>query len=316
MGRRRPIGMWAGGLLMDMVPGGVLFRRRRNLLEGWEDRGDADYLRWRRDIYFPRQEEFCIPADDPTGVKLRNVNWRHFHSHYAFDARRALRYWPGEMRIRFCDGDVLSNPEAPALIKARRLDAPGASDAAILKLDSIRHFLTPHDNIPFRKKIPKLFFRGECHGKPARLEFLRRYQGSALCDIGDTARRHPSEWQREPLPIPRQFNYRFILTLEGNDVASSLQWVMASGCVPVMPRPKVESWLMHSQLKAGVHYIEIADDYSDVEEKISHYVEHEAEAQTISEESTRWAGQFDDSRRELLVSLLVVEKYLRLSGQL
>lgn len=63
------------------------------------------------------------------------------------------------------------------------------------------------------------------------------------------------------MSIPEHFKYKFILALEGYDMASSLQWIMASGCVPVMPKPTVEGWLMHSQLVAGRHYIEIAPTF-------------------------------------------------------
>ena len=42
---------------------------------------------------------------------------------------------------------------------------------------------------------------------------------------------------------------------------------MSSNSVAVMPRPKYESWFMEGRLQPGVHYIEIKDDYSDLEPK-------------------------------------------------
>ena len=41
---------------------------------------------------------------------------------------------------------------------------------------------------------------------------------------------------------------------------------MSSNSVAVMPRPKYESWFMEGRLQPGVHYIEIKDDYSDLED--------------------------------------------------
>ena len=38
--------------------------------------------------------------------------------------------------------------------------------------------------------------------------------------------------------------HKFILCIEGNDVASNLKWVMSSNSVAVMPKPKFESWFM------------------------------------------------------------------------
>ena len=132
-------------------------------------------------------------------------------------------------------------------------------------------------------------------------------------DLGDTNRSHPSEWQTDFISVPDHFKYQFILALEGYDVASALQWIMASNCVPVMTRPAVESWLMHGRLIPGVHYIEIAPDFSDVGEKMEYYVNHPEEARKISVESKKWASQFFNRKRERLVSLLVVDKYLRMT---
>ena len=49
---------------------------------------------------------------------------------------------------------------------------------------------------------------------------------------------------------------------------------MSSNSVAVMPRPKYESWFMEGRLQPGVHYIEIKDDYSDLEDKIQYYSTH------------------------------------------
>ena len=38
-----------------------------------------------------------------------------------------------------------------------------------------------------------------------------------------------------------------------------------------MPKPKYETWFMEGKLKDGSHYIEVKDDYSDLEEKIKYY---------------------------------------------
>ena len=116
------------------------------------------------------------------------------------------------------------------------------------------------------------------------------------------------------MKIEEHFSYKYILALEGYDVASALQWIMASNCIPVMPRPTTEGWLMHGALIPGIHYIEIADDFSDAEEQIAYYNSHPDEAKQISEASKEWARQFEDKKRESIISYLVAERYLMLSG--
>jgi spore maturation protein CgeB len=83
-----------------------------------------------------------------------------------------------------------------------------------------------------------------------------------------------------------------------------------------MPRPAYETWFMEGTLVPEEHYIEIRPDYADLEEKLRHYIAHPAEAERISQNAHAYVTQFFDPRRELLTSLLVLQKYFRLTGQL
>ncbi|GIR91542.1 MAG: hypothetical protein CM15mP92_0060 [Halieaceae bacterium] len=71
--------------------------------------------------------------------------------------------------------------------------------------------------------------------------------------------------------LDTHLKHKFILCIEGNDVASNLKWVMSSNSVAVMPKPKYESWFMEGKLIPNYHYILIKDDYSDLEEKLNYY---------------------------------------------
>lgn len=292
-----------------MIPGWYYRWRGRRLLRGWRDRPDAGYLRDRRDFYC--QASLSVDDRDDQGlITVSQVRPGKFHSRYALDAAKILRYFPKDSRVRFHAGDVWNNPDVPTLTKARRLNGTGEKNAVLLNLDSIRHWLWPKDNIPFRKKKPVLFFRGDIFDKPLRIKFFEQWADDPMFDLGDTNRVHPSKWEADFVTVPDHFQYQFILALEGYDMASSLQWIMASNCVPVMPKPTVEGWLMHSRLEPGKHYIEILPDFSDVGEKIKYYIDHPEEAEKISMESKKWMSQFRNRKRECLVSLLVVGKYL------
>lgn len=305
---------FAAAYLRRLLPRAYYRWRGRSLLRGWEQRPDADYIRSRVDFYCPDAVGSTPAPLAETADKL--VEGRA-QSTYYIDIRRWLRYFPADYRLDWQPGDVFENPPHPALIKARRLDSPGADNAVIINLNRVRHFIHPHDSIPFLHKKPQLLFRGKIEGKPRRIDFFRRYFGTPLCDIADTTR-HPKfpEWSAPKMSIADHFAYQFIMVIEGNDVSSNLQWVMASNCVPVMARPKVEHWLMHSRLKPGVHYIEVADDFSDLEEKLAYYIAHPEEAETIARESQRWAQQFFKRKREKIITLLTLEKYFSLTGQL
>ncbi|MGZ8190247.1 MAG: glycosyl transferase family 90, partial [Methylococcaceae bacterium] len=100
-----------------------------------------------------------------------------------------------------------------------------------------------------------------------------------------------------------------------NDVATNLKWVMSSNSVAVMPRPKYETWFMEGTLIPNVHYIEIKDDYSNLEEKINYYEQHPNELSQIVENAHNHVSQFLDSFREKIIALLVLKKYFYLTGQ-
>lgn len=106
------------------------------------------------------------------------------------------------------------------------------------------------------------------------------------------------------------------MALEGNDVASNLKWVMSSNSIAVMPRPKYETWYMEGKLIPNYHYIEIASDYHDLLDRIMYYEQHPDEAKAIVEHAHEWIMQFRNKRREKLISMMVLNKYFSLTGQL
>jgi len=114
------------------------------------------------------------------------------------------------------------------------------------------------------------------------------------------------------MTIKQHLDYKFILCLEGNDVASNLKWVMSSNSVAVMTRPTCETWFMEGRLIANYHYIAIKDDFSDLEEKLNYYINHPEEAKAISRHANEYVKQFRNNKREDLISLLVLKKYFEI----
>ncbi len=118
------------------------------------------------------------------------------------------------------------------------------------------------------------------------------------------------------MSVPEQLNYKFILSIEGNDVATNLKWAMASNSLCFMTRPKFETWFMEGTLIPAYHYVELKDDYSDLEEKIHYYTHHPDEAKAIVRNANRYVAQFRNESRERLIGMLVLQKYFERSGQL
>ena len=106
--------------------------------------------------------------------------------------------------------------------------------------------------------------------------------------------------------IDYHLKHKFILCIEGNDVASNLKWVMSSNSVAVMPKPKYESWFMEGKLIPDYHYIQIKDDYSDLEEKINYYIKNTDKLKIISKNANEYISQFKDKESEKIISFFAL----------
>lgn len=84
-----------------------------------------------------------------------------------------------------------------------------------------------------------------------------------------------------------QCQYKYMLSVDGNGAASSIQWVFATGCVPlIVSHPETHFWLKEV-LTPGVDYVAIAYDLSDLHSTLDWLVTHDAEAQQIAQNALR-----------------------------
>jgi hypothetical protein len=231
---------------------------------------------------------------------------------YHRDLLPHLLCFEASRRFRFLFGDVIHVPPEPTFVKSRPIDGDIAN-SVLMKLDSPRHFCFVTDDRPFGSKRPLLVWRGRLHlksRKERRLDFLRQFHGAPFCDIGHVngGDVHP-EYRRSPLSIGDQLAYKYILSLEGNDVATNLKWIMSSNSLCLTPRPRYETWFMEGRLVPDHHYVLIADDFRDVEEKIMHYERHPEEALRIIHNANAYVQQFLDGDREALLGHMVVARY-------
>ena len=74
-------------------------------------------------------------------------------------------------------------------------------------------------------------------------------------------------------------------------------------------------WFMEGKLIPDYHYIEIKNDFSDFEEKLTYYINHPEKAQQIIDHAHEYIKQFQNKKRERLISLLVLDKYFKATGQ-
>ena len=242
-------------------------------------------------------------------VKKSDIN-----SSYRYDFCDILRFFDPEFSIAFTMGDVTFNPEIPSVLKSRPIAKRSNVNSVLLKLDKIRHFNFIEDHIPYEKKGNKLMWRGAAP-QPHRKKFLRDFFDHPSCDAAQV--KAPDEYgYGHYLSIEDQLHSKFILCIEGYDVATNLKWAMSSNSLCFMQKPKYETWFMEGRLVPGTHYVELNEDYSNLEEKIDYYQTNMEEAKFIIHNANNYLLQFNQKIIEDLVAILVLEKYFHLAGEI
>ena len=233
---------------------------------------------------------------------------------YYFDTYRYARYFDENNAIDFVFGDVIHTPERASLVKSRPI-GDGNENSVLLKLDEPRHYIRIVGDQPFRHKKNLLIGRGAIYQKH-RFDFYDKYFGHQLCDLGSVGKKGigKAEWEKPKMGLKEHLDYKFVLSLQGNDVATNLKWIMSSNSVAVMPKPTIETWFMEGTLVGGVHYIEIAADYSDLEAQLEYYIAHPEACEAIIKNAQQHTAAFWNKKTEELCHLMVLERYFSMTN--
>ena len=264
----------------------------------------------RLNYYNQLKEKYIL---SPNAEKLAELKLQKANKTYYFDLYEYSRYFKQQLKGHFLFGDIIKTPKEPGLVKSRPISNEN-TNSVLLKWNKIRHFTFIEKNeLQYSKKKDQLLFRGKVHtSQTQRVQFLEKYFGHSICNIGKiNSNSLNSKWMAKRMTINEQLKYKFILCLEGNDVASNLKWVMSSNSIALMPKPKYETWFMEGRLIADYHYIEIKDDYSDLEERLRFFIKHPKKAELIIENANKHVEQFKDQNNEDLISLMVLVKYFK-----
>lgn len=308
------------GFWMLAQPRCLYVRKREDILHEFDRLTPAqqDYVMKRVNYYNRLVTPHSIPDDSPT-LSQQSYFKKERGSVYLFDTYEWNRYFPGTLKWQYAPGDITQTFSVPTITKSRPIvESRENPNSIMINIEKVRHFMFFDDPIPFEQKRDIIFFRGAVTGKPHRMVFLEKYFNDPLFDILDTAKDsvYPEEMRQHiETTIYGHLKYKYIMSLEGNDVASNLKWIMNSNSIAVSPALKYETWFMEGTLVPNEHYIQVKSDYSDVAEKIAYYNDHPAEARDIVAHAHEHCRQFFDKRQERLISLMVMAKYFKMTGQ-
>ena len=285
---------------------------RQRILSRLND-SNRTYIQDRVNYYIRRTAAFAL-SDKSAHIKDLSPKKQ---SAYYFDTLDVARFFPNA-RFDYLFGDIVNIPDTPTLLKSRPITDDN-HNSVLLKLNRVRHYNFIDDNIAYQDKTDSIVWRGKAASDHHRVDVCRQYFDHPRCDIavstplkdnGDTSLTRPA------LSIEQQLQHKFILSLEGNDVATNLKWIMSSNSLCFMRRPRFETWYMEGRLIPNVHYVELRDDFSDLLEKMDYYSANPKAAAVINLNAKAYVKEFLDEPREQLISLLVMKRYLELSDQI
>ncbi|MBZ9993195.1 glycosyl transferase family 90 [Mesorhizobium sp. BH1-1-4] len=298
---------YARNVARDIAPQ-VLFRARlAGRLESARLSGEA--ARRRLNYYNKLQDGFAPSANAKRISKLPFTP-----TMYYYDLKEFARYFDPGLLIDLEFGDVANVPKVPTIVKDRPI-REGDQNAVIMKLDKFRHFQMPADALSFADKLPTVVWRGDLNN-PIRTRFLEAVRDLPFCDAGSHKPNAPAEYAKPFLSIRQHQRYRYIVSLEGNDVATNLKWIMNSKSLCMMPPPTYETWFAERQLEANVHYVPLEANFSDIADHVAYFERNPGSAERIIAAANAYCRTFDDERTEQAISLLVLYKYFVLSGQI
>ena len=139
------------------------------------------------------------------------------------------------------------------------------------------------DNIGFKQKNNKLFWRGSTTGTD-ELHHNKRYNIVSKninihenIDLGFNNfcqgvylnnQNAFNNLYKSTIDKMEQIQFKFILNIEGNDCASAFPWVLTSNCCPLHNYPfTYETYIFGLGLEPYVHFVPINNDGSDLLEK-------------------------------------------------
>lgn len=310
----RRVAFFVRGAIRESVPESLCARKSAGFEKAVAN-GLADDAILSRVNYYNR---LTNPFECGTYSRTRQELSRDEGSYYYFDLKEHWRLFPPELKLTYLFGDTVHVPETPTIVKSRPI-GDNNQNSVVLKLDKLRHYslYRQRDTTPFLQKKKRAVWRGGLINS-TRQTLINRFGQDNRHDIGYVGK--PVLESTQPpsphLSVKEQLQNRYVISIEGYDVATNLKWIMASQSLCIMPRPRFETWFMEGRLLPGVHYVEVRHDFSDLDEKITHYNDHPDEAEAIIASANQHFQQFTNKANENLISFLVLHKYFELSGQL
>jgi hypothetical protein len=173
-------------------------------------------------------------------------------------------------------------------------------------------------DLPFEKKMNKIVWRGSTTGEENRkgnrfILIKKWFNKHRNIDIGFTNicqdKNKYNFFKKPNMTIREMLNYKYIISVEGNDKDSGINWKLNSNSLVLMPKPTVSSWLMETTLIPNYHYVLLEDDFSNLQEKLIWCENNQQNCKEIIKNANNYMKQFADENYEQFLEKCVIEEY-------
>ena len=249
--------------------------------------------------------------------------WAGFHSVAklggAIDCfvRETLQGMPSKVSLWLHQSDGLENAEledarasledfegVPVIATlCTRLDPEVSTpDVVLLPLDDgfFLRGVVPRLNLsltPWHEREAKLFWRGRCCGE--RMRIVERLAASPHVNAGFTDLVSSAHPLKKGWADPADFmQYKYVLIVDGNVIASSLMWCFALGCAPVIITHPHNRFWFQSFLKPYENFVPVSWDVEDFDEVAEWLLTHDAECEAIAASALHLARTLFSSEQQ------------------
>lgn len=273
-----------------------------------------DRIKTRLNYYNQLKQSFSFDKNEigPNGEIVEKIGKLPFkQTSYAYDAYALTKYFKDDFLWIKSYGDIAHALPQPSVCKSRPIE--NASNNIILKLDKNRHFVFVKDGLDYALKKDKLFYRGGIY-QDHRVRFFKQNFASKYTDLGHVGKLSSfnEAFVKPKASKNEHMEFKFLLSLEGNDVASNLKWAMSSNSLVFATKLRCETWFMEGTLKDELVFVEDGK----LDEEIEYFLHNEKEAREKIALANEYCKQFLDEKTEFYIGLLVLAKYFYLSEQI
>jgi hypothetical protein len=256
-------------------------------------------------------------SSDPT-INTNNPNMEELYNKPLKNLLVKTNNYGKKLNYVFGDNRCRVNPTV--LIKNRGI---GCSNSGVILRSLVfkRHwdcYYNKPPDIPFDEKRNIIFWRGTTTGKVTnkgnRFDLVTKYYNKhPNIDVGFSkicqGKNSFTKYVKGSVSISEMLNYKYIISVEGNDKDSGINWKLNSNSLILMPKPRITSWLMETTLVANFHYVLLKDDFSDLQEKYEWCEKNQDKCKEIIKNANYFMSQFLDNEKEEQIEIDVINTY-------